>query len=82
MSMAMVTRGRLWPVGQLFIREQFVDIQTEIVDPQQMDVIVQDVTDLESDMNTATAILVEIERVETESDIQTVVDVETEIKEC
>lgn len=36
MSIALATKGRLWPIGGLIIREQITDIRLSISDPMRV----------------------------------------------
>ena len=45
MSIALATNGRLWPVARI-IREQFQDITVIVVDPVEINMVMEDVTEI------------------------------------
>ena len=64
MSIALATRGRLWPSGGTrVIREQFVNIEVEIDDPLEISLEMQSVTEIEIEVTTD-SMAVEIELVD------------------
>jgi molybdopterin-binding protein len=50
MSIAIATKGRLWPIGGLVIREQFTEINLEIGDPQAVSSVVSDTSEVRLEM--------------------------------
>lgn len=83
MSIALVTKGRLWPAGDCrTIREQFTDIHAVITDPYAVRAIVDDVTKVSFSVSTD-AISVRV-KVEDEVTIEVLDEtvVKSDIGEC
>lgn len=84
MSIALATKGRLWPVGGgIVIHEQFVDIESNITDPWSVTMEmeeVQEVTVQVADNATITAQVEVLESVTGEPEIEA--DVSGDIEGC
>lgn len=84
MSIAMVTKGRLWPIGSCkAIREQFTDIHAVIQDPYEVTSVVEDEVaevsfSIEMD---AISVKIEVEDDQTVT-VTNVIDVSSDIKDC
>lgn len=64
MSIALATKGRLWPSGGTrVIREQFVDIEVTITDPLEITMELQPVTTIEIELSES-SVAVEIELID------------------
>ena len=64
MSIALATKGRLWPSGGTrVIREQFVDIEVTITDPLEIELEMQPVTEIEVEVS-SDSMTVEIELID------------------
>jgi hypothetical protein len=83
-SIALATKGRLWPVGGgIVIHEQFVDIQSTITDPWAVTMEmeeVQEITVQVADSPEITASVEVLESVTGEPQIEA--DVSGDIEEC
>lgn len=79
MSIALATKGRLWPVS-VVIREQFHDIAVDVVDPVVLAVVIEDeslVSNLVVDDT-----VVEVMTIDTISGVVVDDNVSVEIGEC
>lgn len=81
MSMAMVTRGRLWP-NPVVKRDHFVDISSEISDLIVVDVDVTSAVETEVRLLSGEIVATVEVRDGIESDIDVTVSVDGTVKEC
>jgi hypothetical protein len=86
MSISMVTRGRLWPVGTFVVREQFMDIHVNMEDDETVEVdmtLAEELTttvEVVDEEITTTVEVIEDEEMESEIDATTTIGVD--IEEC
>jgi len=60
MSIALATKGRLWPVGGgIVIREQFSDIRVELQEPLAIESALQDVQEIRLDVVESDVVVIE-----------------------
>ena len=86
MSISMVTKGRLWPVGTFVVREQFVDISVDIEDYETVEVdmtLAEELTTIVEVVDEEITTTVEVlEDEAVESEVDATLDVGGDIEEC